>query len=63
MMLELVFLLFCILGSAFGSGSETALVSASRTRVQHLASEGVQSARLALGILNQRERILAATLI
>lgn len=63
MMLELVLLLFCILGSAFGSGSETALVSASRTRIQHLASEGVRSARLALGILNQRERILAATLI
>lgn len=63
MMLELVLLLFCVLGSAFGSGSETALVSASRTRIQHLASEGVRSARLALGILNQRERILAATLI
>ena len=63
MMLELVLLLFCVLGSAFGSGSETALVSASRTRIQHLASKGVRSARLALGILNQRERILAATLI
>lgn len=63
MMLELVLLLFCVLGSAFGSGSETALVSASRTRIQHLASKGVRNARLALGILNQRERILAATLI
>lgn len=62
MMLELVLLLFCVLGSAFGSGSETALVSASRTRIQHLASKGVRNARLALGILNQRERILAATL-
>jgi CBS domain containing-hemolysin-like protein len=51
------------MGSAFGSGSETALVSASRTRIQRLASEGVRSAKLALGILNQRERILAAMLI
>ena len=63
MTLELIMLLFCILGSGFGSGSETALVSASRTRLQHMANEGLRSARLALEILNQRERILTATLI
>lgn len=63
MMLEFVMLLFCILGSGFGSGSETALVSASRTRLQHMATEGLRSAKLALKILNQRERILTATLI
>lgn len=63
MMLDLVMLLICIMGSGFGSGSETALVSASRTRLQHMASEGVRSAKLAIGILNQREGLLAATLI
>jgi putative hemolysin len=63
MTLELVMLLFCILGSGFGSGSETALVSASRTRLQHIATEGVRRARLAIEILNKRERILTATLI
>jgi len=63
MTLELVILLFCILGSGFGSGSETALVSASRTRLQHMATEGVRRARLAIEILNKRERILTATLI
>ena len=63
MTLELVMLLFCILGSGFGSGSETALVSASRTRLQHMATEGVQRARFAIEILSQRERILTATLI
>ena len=62
-MLEIVLLLFCILGSAFGSGSETALVSASRTRIKRLASEGLRGAKLSLDILDQRERILAATLI
>jgi CBS domain containing-hemolysin-like protein len=62
-MLEIALLFFCILGSAFGSGSETALVSASRTRLKHLASEGIRGAKLSLGILDQRERILAATLI
>lgn len=63
MMLDLAMLLLCIMGSAFGSGSETALVSASRTRLQHMASEGMRSARLSLGILSQRERMLAVTLI
>ncbi len=63
MTLELVMLLFCILGSGFGSGSETALVSASRIRLQHMATEGVRRARLAIEILNKRERILTATLI
>jgi putative hemolysin len=63
MMLELIMLLFCIIGSGFGSGSETALVSASRTRLQHMASQGVRRARLAIEILNQRERTLTATLI
>ncbi|NVM56747.1 MAG: HlyC/CorC family transporter, partial [Desulfobacterales bacterium] len=63
MTLELLFLLICILGSAFASGSETALVSASRIRLQHLASEGLRSATRALGLLEQKERILAVTLI
>jgi len=63
MMLEIVMLLVCILGSGFGSGSETALVSASRTRLQHMTTEGVRRARLAIEILNQRERILTAILI
>jgi len=63
MTLELIILLFCILGSGFSSGSETALVSASQTRLQHMAAKGLRGARLALEILNQRERILAVTLI
>lgn len=63
MMLELIMLLLCIIGSAFGSGSETALVSASRTRLQHMAAEGVRRARLAIEVLNKRERTLTATLI
>jgi len=55
--------LICILGSAFASGSETALVSASRTRLKHLASEGLTSANRALNILEDKERILVVTLI
>jgi putative hemolysin len=61
--LDFVMLLLCIMGSAFGSGSETALVSVSRTRLQHMALKKVKRAGLALRLLNQRERILAVTLI
>ena len=63
MILELIMLLLCIIGSAFGSGSETALVSASRTRLQHMAAEGIRRARLAIEVLNKREGTLTATLI
>lgn len=63
MTFELVMLLFCILGTGFGSGSETALVSASQTRLKHMASEGVRRASLALEILSKREGMLTATLV
>ena len=63
MALELVLLLICIAGSSFASGSETALVSASRIRLQHLASKGLRSADRALGLLEDKERVLVVTLI
>ena len=63
MMPELVFILICIFGSAFSSGSETALVSASRLRLQHLASAGLRSASRALGLLKKKEQVLAVVLI
>lgn len=63
MALEWLFLLISILGSAFAAGSETALVSASRIRLQHMASEGVKRADRVLALLKDKERILAVTLI
>ena len=63
MALELVLLLICIAGSSFASGSETALVSASRIRLQHLATQGLNSANRALGLLDKKERNLVVTLI
>ncbi len=63
MWLELYLLLVCVVVSAFASGSETALVSASRIRLRHLVSEGRKAASLALELLDRKERILAVTLI
>jgi len=63
MALEWLLLLISILGSAFAAGSETALVSASRIRLQHMASEGIKRADQVLALLEDKERILAVTLI
>lgn len=63
MTIELVSLVVCIVASGFASGSETALVSASRTRLQHLASEGLGSANRALALIEDKERVLIVTLI
>jgi putative hemolysin len=63
MAVELLLLLVCVVVSGFASGSETALVSASRTRLKHLATEGRASAHRALALLEDKERILVVTLI
>lgn len=59
--LPLVVLLF--LGTGFFSGAETAVVSASRARLQRLADEGRRDARSALGLLEDTPRTIAATLV
>jgi putative hemolysin len=63
MSLEVYFLLLSVVISGLAAGSETALVSASRIRLRHLASRGRSAASLALGLLDRKERILAVTLI
>ncbi len=60
---SLALFLLCLVGSAVSSGSETALVSASRLRLEPIRSEGRRAAALALGLLEQRDRTLAVTLI
>jgi putative hemolysin len=63
MMLDLMLLVICVLGAGFAEGSETALVSASRIRLRHIASKGLRGATRALSLLDQKERILAVILI
>jgi Mg2+/Co2+ transporter CorB len=63
MTLDLILLVICVLGAGFAEGSETALVSASRIRLRHMASEGLRSATRALSLLDRKERILTVILI
>jgi CBS domain containing-hemolysin-like protein len=59
----LVLLVLLLAGSAFYSGSETALVSARRARLEHLAAEGRRDARTALGLLEDTAKTIAVTLV
>lgn len=63
MAVNFILLAVCVLGSAFSSGSEIALVSASRRRLQQLAAEGVHNARRALNLIAEKDRTLAVILI
>lgn len=49
--------------SAFFSGSETALVSASRARLEALADEGYRDARTALSLLQDTPKTIASILV
>ena len=63
MVVDLILLFVCIIGSGFSSGSEIALVTASRSRIQRLASDGVRSANRALGLIEKKNQTLAVILI
>jgi Mg2+/Co2+ transporter CorB len=49
--------------SAFLSGSETALIASSRTKLKALADKGVQGAATALAVTEDRERLIGALLL
>lgn len=55
--------LLLVAGSAFFSGSETAVVSASRARLQRQSDEGRPDARAAVRLLADTPRTIAATLV
>jgi len=53
----------CVILQGFFSGSEMALVSANRARLQAKATQGNQGAKRALDLLAQEDRLLATCLI
>jgi CBS domain containing-hemolysin-like protein len=61
--LLLILMLVGILGSAFFSGAEIAIISCSRLRMRHLAREGNRAAMAVEHILNDLRRMVTATLI
>jgi len=53
----------CVLLSGFFSGSETAMIGASRLRLRRLAEEGDATARSILDLVHQPRRLLAGILV
>src|SRR5262249_35186457 len=60
--LTIVIYVVCLIGEAFFSGSEMAVVSANRTQLRRRAAAGDRGAQLALAFLAEPQRLLATTL-
>ena len=62
-MIHLILIVCCIVGSAFFSGAETAIISASRIKIRHLAKQGNKNAVKLQGFLEKPEPVLSAALV
>jgi len=61
--LTILIVLICVLGEAFFSGSEIAIISVDKLRLRHSAKAGHRPSRLALEMLKKPEWILGTTLL
>jgi len=62
-MIYLILIACCVIGSGFFSGAETAVISASRIKIRHLANLGNRHAKAAEKFLAQPERLLSTALV
>jgi len=62
-MTYLILIACCVVGSAFFSGAETAIISASRIKIRHLATLGDRNAIGLERFLAKPERVLSAALV
>ncbi len=62
-MIHVILILCCVVGSGFFSGAETAIISASRIKVRHLASVGNKNAQTIEKFLARPEQILSVMLV
>jgi len=60
---SILIIFICIIGEAFFSGSEIALVSVDKIRMQHQAKQGDFAAQLIVKMLKSPEKILGTTLL
>ena len=63
MILHLLFLLLCLLGSAFAAGVETGIISMNRLRLQHQLRRRVPGARTVRWFLERPDILLSTTLL
>lgn len=63
MLIQILIILLCILGSAFYAGIETGMISINRMRLRHFVKEGSRRAELIQGLLEKPDRLLGTTLL
>jgi hypothetical protein len=61
--LELLMLLFCLVGAAFFAGIETGIISINRLRLQHLVRRNVPGAKTIRHFLTHSDLLLGTTLV
>ena len=62
-MIYLVLIACCVMGAAFFSGTETAIISVSRIKIRHLAKAGDRKAAALERLLTRPERALSVALV
>lgn len=61
--LQIVLLVFLLLGSGFFSASETALMSLSKIRIRYMEDEGVKGAKLVSSLIEKSSDLLSSILV
>lgn len=62
-LLQVVLMLLCLLGSAFFAGVETGVISINRLRLHHLVRRQVRGARILQDFINKPDVLLGTTLV
>ncbi|WP_434797453.1 HlyC/CorC family transporter [Terrisporobacter vanillatitrophus] len=62
-MFQIILLVILLIGSAFFSASETALMSLSRIKIRHMKEDGIRGAKLVGSLIEDSNRLLTSILI
>ncbi|MDI7815362.1 HlyC/CorC family transporter [Clostridioides difficile] len=62
-LIQIIFLIVLLMGSAFFSASETALMSLSKIRIRYMQDEGVKGAKLVSSLIESPNKLLSSILV
>ena len=62
-LIQIIFLIVLLIGSAFFSASETALMSLSKIRIRYMQDEGVKGAKLVSSLIENPNKLLSSILV
>ncbi|EQF26154.1 transporter associated domain protein [Clostridioides difficile CD160] len=62
-LIQIIFLIVLLMGSAFFSASETALMSLSKIRIRYMQDEGVKGAKLVSSLIENPNKLLSSILV